>query len=137
MRTIDLGDVAYFGADVVPEIIERNRTEFAGSDRKFLVLDLVKDELPTVDVLLVRDCFIHLPNKMILRALQNIHHTSIRFLVTTTYGEVSENIDIELGGFRHLNLQMPPFNLPEPEQLHREVEGSGKSMGIWKVSDLV
>jgi hypothetical protein len=136
MKNVDIEDVEYFGADIVPEIIELNRNAFAHTNRKFLVLDIAKDALPAVDVILVRDCFIHLPNKMILEALRNIRHSPIQYLITTTYSEVSENIDIELGGFRHLNLQKPPFNLPKPEQMHREVEGSGKSLGIWKVSDL-
>lgn len=136
MKTIDLGDVTYIGGDIVAQIIEKNRASFRASGRQFEVIDLVKDDLPAVDVLLCRDCFIHLPSKVILASVRNIKRSSIRFLITNTYTEVTENIDIELGGFRHLNLCLPPFSFPMPSQLHREIEGTGKSLGVWNVSDL-
>lgn len=127
-------DIKYIGGDVVPEIITRNQainTQLGD----FHVLDLVSDVLPPADLLLVRDCLIHLPNSMVQRALINIRRAEISYLLTTTYPEIVENVEIEIGGFRKLNLEHAPFNLPKPICLIGENE-SGKAMGLWHNSAL-
>ena len=137
MASVDLGETHYIGGDIVAEIVERNRIVFAESDRAFEVMDIVKDRLPEADVLLCRDCFIHLPNRMVLAAFRNIATAPLRYVITTTYTEIENNIDIELGGFRHINLERAPFNLPKPMHTVRELEGNGKSMAVWPVRDLI
>ena len=133
IERVDLKNVQYIGGDIVPEIVNRNRTIFAGTGRQFEVLDIVTSKLPKVDVLLCRDCFIHLPFKMILAALDNVRKSGIVYLITTTYPDISENIDIELGGFREINLQLPPFNLEKPSTIRTEYQSDGKSLGVWKL----
>jgi SAM-dependent methyltransferase len=128
-------DVAYTGGDVVPELIaynRRNRPEFG----VFSVLNLATDPLPPADLILVRDCFIHLPNRMIIEALANIRRADIRYLLTTTFPGVPENIEIELGGFRPVNLTLRPIGLPEPDCLlidEDEAGKSGKHLGLWNL----
>lgn len=136
MRTLELGTIKYIGADVVPEIIEKNRKELACGNREFWILDLLKDELPKADVLLCRDCFIHLSNSMVRSAIDRICQSRFEYLITTTFVEVESNLDIELGGFRAINLLLPPFNLPEPMILHREGGHQGKSIAVWKISEI-
>lgn len=126
-------DVRYIGADIVPEIVERNRLERSRLG-EFRVLDLVADDLPQVDLILVRDCFIHLPNGWVRKALANIRRAKIRYLLTTTFPELSGNPDIEVGGFRPVNLQAAPFSLPPPERLIVESESARKQLGLWRLS---
>jgi hypothetical protein len=132
--------VEYIGADIVPELIERNRKN-ATSMGRFEVLDVVSSPLPASDLALVRDCFIHLPNKQIIRAIHNIKASGISHILTTTYQNVDVNGDIEVGGYRPINLTIPPFNLPPPREMicdtKRPVEDLGKSMGLWRTSDIL
>lgn len=130
-------NIEYIGADIVPGIIARNRIDKA-SIGHFEVMDIVADNLQRVDLVLVRDCFIHLPNAVVRSAIANIKRSGARYLMTTTYPGKSANMDIEIGGFRPVDLQASPFRLPAPLEMILETEGiaSGKSMGLWKVDKL-
>ena len=133
----------YIGGDIVPELIDNNRTRYAGSStRTFCVLDLTADPLPPADLLLCRDCLVHFSFKDIRNALENIRNSSIRWLLTTTFTNHRENEDICTGDWRMLNLQGPPFGFSPPERLIVEqcTEGDGafrdKSLGLWLVDEL-
>lgn len=130
-------NIHYIGADIVVDLIALNKTEKA-SLGQFEVMDVVSDNLPRVDLVFVRDCFIHLPNAMVRLALSNIKRSGAQYLMTTTYPGKSTNMDIEIGGFRPVDLQSSPFHLPAPLEMILEAEGvtSGKSMGLWKVDKL-
>ena len=130
--------VTYIGGDIVPEIIKKNKLEKADLG-EFIVCDLVTDELPNADLIIVRDCFIHLPNEMIRQAFENIKKAKIKYMLTTTYQGLGENIDIELGGFRPVDLTLEPFALPKPIRSileSGEAESSGKGMGLWNVGNI-
>jgi SAM-dependent methyltransferase len=60
MRHTELGGINYVGVDVVPDLIIRNRQLYEGPSRRFVVLDITRDKLPDADVILCRDCLIHL-----------------------------------------------------------------------------
>jgi hypothetical protein len=127
--------VSYIGGDIVPELIERN-TKDHGAFGTFRTIDIIKDPLPAADLILLRDCFIHLSNAMVVEALANIRRASITYLLTTTYTGIAANIDIELGGFRPVDLTLAPMRLPAPQRLNGESEGQGKCIGLWRVADL-
>jgi hypothetical protein len=130
--------VRYIGGDVVPHIVDTARRH-RGSLGEFRVINLVEDVLPEADLLVVRDCLIHLPNKMVCAALANIRRSKIGLLLATTYPTTTENIDIEIGGFRSVNLMLPPFRLPRAARLVVESESTAqrvKAMGLWRVSQL-
>lgn len=136
MRYVALGDIAYIGADVVPELIARNRDLQSAPGRVFTVLNITRDELPKVDVILCRDCLIHFSYQDINAAIANFKRSNSRFLLATTHVEVNENTDIETGGWRSVNLQLPPFNFPPPERLVMEDPELGKGLGLWRLEDL-
>lgn len=136
MRHVALGGVKYIGGDIVPELIARNREQYGDTSRDFLVLDLTKDQLPLVDVILCRDCLIHLSYRHIHAAISNFKKSNARYLLTTTHPTVRENSDIPTGAWRSVNLQLPPFNFPEPIQLITEHAGTGKCLGLWKLETL-
>jgi SAM-dependent methyltransferase len=141
MRLVDLNGVEYIGGDIVPELISRNAERYEKNQVRFMQIDLTHDDLPNVDLILVRDCFIHLANRDIVKALRNIQRSGIKFLLTTTYPEHRKNIDIVTGQFRPVNLDRPPFNFPKPIKLIREglsnSEYTDKSLGLWKVPEIV
>jgi len=142
MANVDLHGTSYIGADIVPEILERNRVLHARADRAFLQLDLTRSALPRTDLLLCRDCLVHLSTRDVLAALENIVRNEIPYLLTTTFPGESENVDIVTGDWRPIDLTKPPFVLPEPTELINEgcTEQGGvfsdKSLGLWPLAAL-
>jgi hypothetical protein len=142
MRTIGLSGIRYIGADLLPEIVQSLAAEFGGPRREFLVLDLTRDRLPRADLLLCRDCLVHLSYADIRRALANVARSGIPYLLATTFPAGDANEDIVTGDWRVLDLEGAPFHLPPPERILNEgcTEGDGafadKSLGLWRVAEL-
>ena len=139
MKNINLEGIEYIGADIVLEIIEQNK-KYEKNNVRFEQLDLIKDALPVVDLIIVRDCLVHLSYDDIFMALGNICKSDAQYLLTTTFNERAKNNDIATGQWRTLNLQIPPFDLPEPQIIvneeHPGKEWVDKSLGLWKVVDI-
>jgi glycosyltransferase involved in cell wall biosynthesis len=141
MRLLD-SQVDYFGADIVPQLIEANQKRYSRPGRVFGLLDVVKDPLPRADLVFSRDLLVHLSEQDIRSALKNIFDSGAKYLVATTFTSRDKNVNIETGPWRTLNLQRPPFSFPPPIRLINErcEEGGGlwadKCLGVWKVSDL-
>src|ERR1041384_6455523 len=136
MRYVDLSGIEYVGADVVAELIARNRRTYEGNSRSFVVLDITSDPLPKVDVILCRDCLIHLSSKHVHAAIANFKRSNSRFLLATTHITVTENEDTQSGCGRLVNLQLSPFNFPPPLQLITEDAALGKHLGLWSIGTL-
>lgn len=142
MKEVPLSGFHYIGGDIVPDLIQRNQKMHGSSSREFRILDLTTDTLPPADLILVRDCLVHLNFRSIRRALENLNRSSIRYLLTTTFPRTRHNCDVTTGNWRPLNLQRPPFNLPPPIELL--VEGctesygqySDKALGLWHMNAL-
>jgi len=133
MRYVDLGSIKYTGIDIVPALIDRNRQLY---QRTFVVLDITKDRMPDADVILCRDCLIHLSFKSIKAAISNFKKTSATHLLCTTHSTVTENTDCPDGSWRNINLLLPPFNFPQPVKLFVEDAELGKCLGAWRLADL-
>ena len=142
MARVELPGVEYVGGDIVPEIVETNRRHHSRPGRAFRELDLTRSELPAADLLLCRDCLVHLSHADVDAALANISGSDIRWLLTTTFPAESENVDIVTGDWRPIDLTKPPFDLPPPIELLNEgcTEQDGaftdKSLGLWAVSSI-
>lgn len=137
MRATDLRSVKYIGADVVPSLIARNEQTYSRDDRKFVVLDITKSAIPRVDVILCRDCFAHLSFRNIFSGLANFKRSNSEYLFATTHTRVRKHRDIATGQGRYVNLQLSPFNFPEPEKLIVEDAELGKCLGIWRLQQLL
>jgi len=144
MQHADLEGIEYIGGDIVPELVRRNEAEFGRSDgsRRFVVVDLTRGPLPSADLVLCRDCLVHLSYAHIDEALRVIRSSGARFLLTTTFSSQRENRDVADGDWRPLHLQGAPFAFPAPiELLVEECNEEGgayadKSLGLWRVEDL-
>ena len=141
MRELEFS-VTYIGADIVAPLIEKNQRFFTKPHRKFLVADVIRDNLPEVDLVLCRDCLVHLSNEDAIKAVRNIKRSGAKYLLVTTYPMRKENMDILTGEWRALNLELPPFHFPPPLRVINEKsradggKGSDKSLGLWRVVDL-
>src|ERR1700678_3590259 len=63
---------SYVGGDIVVPLIASVAEKYTSPTRSFRVVDLTKGVLPDCDLILVRDCFIHLSFDSIFAALRNI-----------------------------------------------------------------
>lgn len=136
MRTVDLSFLdVYIGVDIVADLIDINEKKYAHEKRRFMVADLTTDILPCADLILCRDCFAHLCNAAIFKAVNTLKKSGSTYLLVTTIPYQESNRDIATGDWRALNLELPPFNFPQP--LHMMEEGwDGKVLALWKISDL-
>ncbi len=137
-----LGVEQYIGVDIIPDLIDRNQSRYADAQTRFIRLDLTRDKLPRVDVILCRDCLIHFSYRHIAAAIKNFKRSRSTYLLTNTYPGWRENQNIRTGDFRHLNLLLPPFNFPAPLQEidekfpEQQAEFFGKTLGLWRLADL-
>jgi hypothetical protein len=140
MKHVPLGVERYYGADIVFSLVESNQKTF-GDRGNFLRLDLLRDKLPSVDIVFCRDCLIHLSFREINLAINNIRNAAPRYIFTTTFPDHQANVDTVTPYWRPLNLQLAPFNFPAPIYLIKDCSDSeydyqGKCLGIWRVQDL-
>jgi hypothetical protein len=133
MRRTELDLDQYIGADIVPELVAKLQRENTAPQRRFLVVDVVRDALPKADAVLCRDCLIHLSNADAAAALANIRRSGARWLLSTTFPRVTANRDIVTGWFRPVNLCLPPFNLPAPVELVDERQYE-RAVGLWSLT---
>ena len=142
MSYLDLPGVMYTGVDVVRSLVERNKQSYGSGSRRFMVRDIVTDSLPEADLVMCRDCLVHLSYREISLALRNFRRSGSKYLLTTTFTEVDENRDITTGDWRPLNLCQPPLNFPEPAELIIEdcEEAGGayadKALGLWALGSI-
>jgi len=137
MRIVNLSDIEYTGADLVPEIVKDNRIKYP--EVNFIELDLIDGEIPYADLVLIRDCLVHFPNQLVFKSLYNICLSDCKYVLTTTFPEHVNTNDIEMGKWRALNLEADPFNLPKPLYIINEGlvgDAYDKSMALWSVEDI-
>jgi SAM-dependent methyltransferase len=143
MRLLDLPVERYLGVDIVPELVAQNLSRHADTKHAFALADFTRAELPTMDVILCRDCLVHFAFEDIRAALRNFARSRARWLLTTTFIDGRrENVDVETGGWRPLNLQLPPFCFPAPERVIDEqcLHSGGiyvdKRLALWRLEEL-
>jgi len=142
MERVDLDGIEYIGGDIVRSIIESNQQKNAAPGRRFRELDLTRDSLPDADVLLCRDCLVHLSYANISRVFENVRRSKIRYILMTSFPGRGDNRNVEDGDWRPLDFESPPFSLPKPiVTIVEECEEEGgsyadKSLCAWRVLDL-
>lgn len=132
----------YLGVDIVSDLIRINGERYGNEQRSFAVANLVADELPKADVILCRDCLVHLSYKDSLKILRNFKRSGSSYLLTTTFTDRTANIDLGATFWRPINLELPPFNFPKPLEIINEhcTECQGqytdKSLALWLLNGL-
>lgn len=154
----------YTGSDIVPSVIREDKERFPAlsfvhadvtNERTFSALMASQGPF---DLVLSRAFFYHLSNRNVLSALRNIKRTGSTWLLATTHG-VRRNMPnatwlaggrhgLDAGGYRPVNLRLPPFNLPPP--LWEFVDSGGENpdadaagrdgkvqmLGLWRLADV-
>ncbi len=127
--------VDYTGIDIVPELIGDLQQRYSSGKTRFEVGDLIKGVLPKADLVICRDCFIHLSFADTISALATIRRSNSTYLLTNSYPAIEVNHDIVTGRFRLMNLSRAPYRLPPPLLKITENE-PGKEIWLWKIRDL-
>lgn len=142
MREVNLCVDEYLGVDIVDELIKKNQFTYGNKQISFQCLNLATDALPKSDLILCRDCLVHLSFDDALEIISNFKHSGATYLLTTTFSKRMRNEDLGSGFWRPLNLQLPPFNFPPPIILINEncTEENGqysdKSLALWHLDDI-
>jgi hypothetical protein len=140
MRHIASSLERYVGADLVPELVKQNRARH-GAMGEFVQRDLLRDPLPKVDAVFCRDCLVHLSNREVLAALRNVARTDATYFLSTTFPGLAENRDTVTPYWCAINLQVAPYNLPEPQEMLLDFSPAqrndqGKYLAVWRIADL-
>jgi hypothetical protein len=142
MQTVPMDGIDYLGADIVEELVHKVQMRHAGNRLRFQRLDVRLDDLPKVDLILCRDCLVHLSTNDVFLALRNVCRSQSRYLLTTTFPWRQENPDIATGRWRPINFEAAPFRLPQPLHILNEKHGGrkvkfgDKSLGLWSIGDI-
>lgn len=143
LSSIALPISQYIGIDILDHFIDHHKKHFEQNPfYHFYQADISCDPLPMADLILCRDCLVHFSYTDIYKTLENFKRSGSRYLLTTTFTDTIENVDIVTGDWRSLNLERPPFNFFKPEKII--VEGcieSGdlykdKCLGLWDLQKL-
>jgi hypothetical protein len=109
-------NVDYIGGDIVKSMIDTNIEKFGRPGVEFIELDITSDPLPSVDLMICRDCLFHLPERDIFKFIDSFINSDIKYLLTTSYydnGLSGVNKIINPGYWFDLNLQLTPYNFPK------------------------
>lgn len=143
MKKVDFSEIKYIGADIVVDLIKNNNNHYSNNNNiEFRVLNLISDPLPKCDLIIVRDCLVHLSYKDIKNSILNLKKSGAKYLLSTSFTEYKQNHDIISGAWRPLNLQLAPFNFPNPlvtiNENYIDVNGryKDKSMLLWNLNEL-
>lgn len=132
----------YFGGDIVDKMIKYNSDHYGNNTLSFLRLDILRDALPRVDLVLCRDCFVHFSISDICQAIRNLKRSGSTYLLVTHFTGDRQNRDIITGQWRPISLTRPPFNFPRPLRVidERCTEAKGryqdKCLALWRLEDL-
>lgn len=105
-------DIKYIGLDIVDDLITKNKNKFESKKVNFKIANICQDELPSCDIIMVRDCLFHLSYCDINQFLINLSKTNYKYLLTTNHivEKGFENTNIITGDFRIIDLFREPFD---------------------------
>lgn len=132
------GDMHYIGADIVRDLVYKNRERYVHPELEFQVMDATRTRLPHADLILCRDMLGHLSNVDVKAALKNFRASGSEYLLATTFPGRENVNDIKTGEWRPINLASL-FGLPDPLMVLNEgctVAGGkfkDKSLGLWRL----
>jgi SAM-dependent methyltransferase len=122
-RLLNLTDISYVGYDVVPKVVERNKRLYGKKGVDFMAMPNDVGDIPGSDLLLMKDVLQHLSNAEIKNFSDNVFPKFKFCLITNSFGKINtnateiswmkarQNVDIESGAFRCLDLLREPYNL--------------------------
>lgn len=142
MQHVDLSGIEYWGWEISKTLNDFNQ-QFATDTKHFALGDITSDPLPDVDMLMVRDCLVHLTFDMRWAFFENFVASKIEWLLITSWVRPDNRWVYHNGGEKSFNMQAAPFSfgaprafiletadtLPEGEESNPE--STHRGMGLW------
>lgn len=142
MQHVDLTGIHYTGWEISTALNDFNQ-QFSSPSRHFALGDITSDPLPAADMLMVRDCLVHLTFEMRWAFFDNFLASDIPWLLVTSWVRPENRWVYKNGGEKSFNMQAEPFSfgppvefiletadtLPEGEESN--LESNHRGMGLW------
>lgn len=130
--------LTYMGGDISHSLVDNLKKNPKLDIRYF---DICEDPFPDAKVWHCRDCLFHLPFNKIKQALENFADSNIPYALLTTHRAhfLHKNLDVSVGGFRFLDLERAPINLPKALhylQDYRKGIDFPRFVGLWSREDV-
>ena len=108
-------DVDYIGADIVQDLVDVHNTNYKNDSTKFIKLNLITNSFPDADLMICRDCFIHLSFQDIQSVLTNFKNSKIPYLLISNVLNKNnfQNKNINTGDYRIIDIFSQPLNFPK------------------------
>ncbi|MCK4528469.1 class I SAM-dependent methyltransferase [candidate division WOR-3 bacterium] len=143
MQILNLEGIKYIGVDIVDQIIKDNKINYIEDNVNFMNADIIEDKLPVADLVLCRDCLVHLTYKNIFKTIINFKKSKSRYLLTTTFPSYEQKnrelLDKQI--WRALNMEDAPFCFPKPIKYIVEHNFNfpfhEKTLALWCLNDLM
>jgi SAM-dependent methyltransferase len=115
-KHVKWGAAKYHGYDLVSSVISRNKQLYSGDNVTFNLYSGDFLDLPRADLLIAKDVLQHWSHETILQFLPILSRYKYA-LLTNCVNPTGEtlNSNIADGGFRYLDLRLPPFSLQADE----------------------
>jgi SAM-dependent methyltransferase len=142
MKNIISDEIDYTGIDVVDELIKINLQKYQAPNIRFIKKDIASERLPGADLIICRDVLVHYSINDIKQTLRNFVKSGSQYVLTTSFEECRNNEEIFTGGWRSLNLEIEPFNLPAPQRrIYEMMDKEGKyfpdkHLALWKLQEI-
>lgn len=123
----------YIGLDIVEDLITNNLNRYGNTHRKFISMDIIRDELPISDLVLCRECLNHLSLQDATLAINNLIISTNKLLAVTHYPNLTLNTEQPASfRYRQLNFTLNPFYLRQPDFLIDESDTEpGKVLAVF------
>ncbi len=116
-RHLDWAGIDYTGIDVVRSVVEKNQKDFGTEKIVFRAANILADELPIADLIILKDVLQHWSNASVSGFLPKLKAFKYALvtndLVSTVPGSLNQ--DTRDGGFRAIDIMAPPFRVAGTE----------------------
>jgi len=100
--------IDYTGIDISESLINEHKNNYPA--KKFYNKDIVKEDIPEADLIIIRDVVFLMKNKDILDLFENIKHKFKYLLITSCNNINNKEEHNNIYHFSEVNLEIEPFN---------------------------
>lgn len=85
-----------------------------------------------------RDALFHFSDDDFFQTMKNLFRSQVKYILTSTHPECTENVNIRTGSFSEVNVLLPPYNFPAPlVRINDTADGfPARELCLWEVASL-
>lgn len=137
MKELDLRGVKVLACDIVPEVVASNNKRYASTNIEFFCMDIIRDVIPNVDLILCKDVFIHFSLPSVLKSIRGMKNSGSTYLLTNHDKTLQSNVDTATSNIgRSINFRLPPFDFRAPLVVLEDLLQPWACLGLWALAGL-